>query len=265
MVDSPDAPWRHDVSGRRSSEASGAEPATARTEHDVRRPAPRVPRAEQLRAWISWFGYGRLIGSAVAMVTVCAGAYWLVRTPPPPTEALLPRADTTVTVTSIAGAVQGTSTTAPSSATAPDVVVVYVAGAVEVAGVYRLDADARVDEAIRLAGGPAADADLDVVNLAAIVLDGSRIYVPRVGESVRPELTPTGPVDTAANSQPVVVNVNVATAAELDELPGVGPATAAAIVTERERHGPFLSADDLDRVPGIGPAKLDALRDLVTT
>jgi competence protein ComEA len=59
--------------------------------------------------------------------------------------------------------------------------------------------------------------------------------------------------------------VNRATAGELDVLPGVGPATATAIVTERERNGPFLSVDDLERVPGIGPAKLDALRELVTT
>jgi competence protein ComEA len=61
------------------------------------------------------------------------------------------------------------------------------------------------------------------------------------------------------------IDVNVATADELEALPGVGPATATAIVTERERNGPFLDVDDLDRVPGIGPAKLDALRDLVVT
>jgi competence protein ComEA len=65
---------------------------------------------------------------------------------------------------------------------------------------------------------------------------------------------PSGPID-----------VNAATTDELESLPGVGPATAAAIVTERERNGPFLDVDDLDRVPGIGPAKLEALRGLVTT
>jgi competence protein ComEA len=61
------------------------------------------------------------------------------------------------------------------------------------------------------------------------------------------------------------IDVNRASAEELDVLPGVGPATAAAIVTERERNGPFLTVDDLERVPGIGPAKLEALRELVTT
>ncbi len=205
------------------------------------------------------------------MVIVCAGAYWLVRTPPPPTEALLPRVDTSVGGSSIPprtdpASGSGAAPSPPTPTTAP-IAVVHVAGAVQSAGVYRLDASARVDEAIRLAGGPTPDADMDVVNLAAVVVDGSRIYVPRVGEPVRPAVEPTGSTegDGGAAAEPAAVNVNVATAEELDQLPGVGPATAAAIVTERERNGPFLSADDLDRVPGIGPAKLDALRDLVTT
>jgi len=149
--------------------------------------------------------------------------------------------------------------------------VVHVAGAVVSGGVYRVDAGARVDDAIRLAGGPTPDADIDVMNLAAVVVDGSRIYVPRLGEPIPPEVVPAG--SSAAGSSPAgsstagpqVVDVNSATIDALDELPGVGPATAAAIVAERERNGPFVGVDDLDRVPGIGPAKLDALRDLVTT
>ncbi len=203
------------------------------------------------------------------MVVVCAGAYWLVRTPPPPTEALLPRADTTSSAPQVAptGDPASTSTSSPSvAATTPSTAVVHVAGAVASAGVYRVEAGARVDEAIRLAGGPTADADIDVVNLAAVVIDGSRIYVPHIGETIRPEVVPTGGGDVVVTTVAAgPVNVNVATVEELDQLPGVGPATAAAILTERERNGPFVSVDDLDRVPGIGPAKLDALRDLVTT
>jgi competence protein ComEA len=76
---------------------------------------------------------------------------------------------------------------------------------------------------------------------------------------------PTTPAGADAGAPPTPIDVNTATPAELDELPGVGPATAAAIVTERERSGPFATVDDLDRVPGIGPAKLEALRDLVVT
>ena len=251
MVDSPDG----------SRQPAGAPLSRSSDDADLRRPLPRGSRAEQVRAWISWFGFGRLIGSAIAMVVVCAGAYWLVRTPPPPTEALLPRVATTSTAPAIAPVASP-----PVTEVTPAVAVVHVAGAVGVPGVYRVDSGARVDDAIRLAGGPAPDADLDVVNLAAIVIDGSRIYVPHIGESIRPEVVPTGSVGgEAATAGPTIVDVNVATVEELDELPGVGPATAAAIVTERERNGPFVSVDDLDRVPGIGPAKLDALRDLVTT
>ena len=73
------------------------------------------------------------------------------------------------------------------------------------------------------------------------------------------------PDPAGADRAGLPIDVNAAGAAELELLPGVGPATATAIITERERNGPFLDVDDLDRVPGIGPAKLDALRDLVTT
>ena len=254
---------------------AGGIPSRSSDGTEVRRPSPRGSRAEQIRAWSNWFGLRRLIGSAIAMVIVCAGAYWLVRTPPPPTEALLPRAATTTSAPSIPTATDLVSippVVSPPVATSPPIAVVHVAGAVVSSGVYRVDAGARVDEAIRLAGGPTPDADIDVMNLAAIVVDGSRIYVPRVGEPIPPEVVPTGssPAGSSgagptSSAGPQVVDVNNATIDALDELPGVGPATAAAIVAERERNGPFVGVDDLDRVPGIGPAKLDALRDLVTT
>ena len=115
------------------------------------------------------------------------------------------------------------------------------------------------------ADGPLPDADPNSLNLAAPLSDGSRIYVPRVGEEVPPGVmaadAPTGSVAVATT----IVDVNEANAAALEELPGVGPATATAIVAERDRNGPFLSVDDLDRVPGIGPTKIEALRELVTT
>ncbi|MEY4174789.1 MAG: hypothetical protein RI900_1954, partial [Actinomycetota bacterium] len=96
----------------------------------------------------------------------------------------------------------------------------------------------------------------DAINLAARLLDGQRVYVPRVGEAVPPGAgpeAPSGPLD-----------LNSATEEQLDDLPGVGPATAAAIVAHRDSNGPFGSVDDLGEVRGIGPAKLDALRGLVT-
>jgi len=197
-----------------------------------------------------------LLAASVATVIVCAGAVWLVRTPPPATEASLPRA----TTTSIAMDTPPATAFIPG---APAVVLVHVAGAVIEPGVYELAGDARVRDAIVAAGGPTEIADWNALNLAAVVGDGVKVYVPSVGEQVPPSLTlPVSPV----GGQPAgPIDVNVASVAELESLPGVGPATAAAIVTERERNGPFLDVDDLDRVPGIGPAKLDALRGLVAT
>ena len=147
----------------------------------------------------------------------------------------------------------------------------HVAGAVNAGGVYRLDAGARVLDAVAAAGGMTTDADEDAVNLAAPVKDGERVYVPRIGQAVPVVVTGAGggsagsgeggSTDTTPSGP---VNVNSASADELDSLPGVGPATAAAIIAHRDQHGPFGSIEDLADVRGIGPSKLDALRGLVT-
>ncbi|NLA36256.1 MAG: hypothetical protein GX868_11325, partial [Actinobacteria bacterium] len=164
--------------------------------------------------------------------------------------------------------------------TAPSEVAVHVAGAVNLPGVVRLAAAGRVVDAVSAAGGPRPDADLDRVNLASPLYDGSRIYVPAIGESSTPTVVagagPAGSGEpsvgasgsgTATNpsgaSAAAPVNINTATAAELETLPGIGPATAAAIIAHRERSGPFASPQALDDVRGIGPAKVEALADLV--
>ena len=224
---------------------------------------PDVPAslAERARAWITWFGVSRLVASSVAVVVVCAGAYWLVRTPPPPTEASLAMAVATTTTTE-PGTGGGPSATTTPAGGSDSPVLVHVAGSVIAPGVYVLAPGARVRDAVVAAGGPSPDADANALNLAAVVVDGTRVYVPAVGEEVV-EVAPVGDGDGA---QPVgPIDVNRATVEQLETLPGVGPATATAIVTERERNGPFVNVDDLDRVPGIGPAKLAGLRDLVTT
>jgi competence protein ComEA len=225
----------------------------------VARPAPPQPVVDRLRAWLGWFGVARLVVSAISMVVVCLGAYWLVRVPTPPAEAVLPR----VASPQVPASTLVVPDVSIDARTADDVagdVVVHVAGAVVRPGIYQLLAGARVDDAVRRAGGPTVDADLDTLNLAAVAVDGTRIYVPVEGEAV--------PLDAEATSNDVVqsgpVDINRADAALLDTLPGVGPATAAAIVAERVRNGPFLGVEDLERVPGIGPAKLAGLRDLVT-
>ena len=161
---------------------------------------------------------------------------------PPPPVVQLPRADS--------------ATTAPGSGPSGEVLVVHAAGAVVRPGVYQVPAGSRVNDVVNAAGGPAADADVDQLDLAAKVGDGDRVYVPRHGESV--------PAATAAGgAAPGPIDLNRATVEQLDALPGVGPATAKAIVDWRTRHGRFRSVQDLLDVPGIGPSKLDRLKTLV--
>jgi len=225
------------------------------------RPDRASVRSDRVREWVEWFGVTRLVTSAIAVVVVCAGAWFLVRTPTPPSEASLPIAApsdrSTTSATLLAPQTVATNTTLP-----PGPFVVHVAGAVVSPGVYELEPASRVDEAIRRAGGATSSADPGQLNLASLLSDGDRIYVPEVGEVVPP---PVGPVGTSTEPGPrAPIDVNRADAGALDTLPGIGPATAAAIVTERDLNGPFASVEDLERVPGIGPAKLAALAGLVT-
>jgi len=221
---------------------------------DLPRPAPPRSIAEQLREWVVLFGAGRLVATAVAVVAVVLGGAWLLQGSPSRAEDQLPFAGRTTT--------SGVSTTVePSTTSTSSTVVVYVTGAVTVPGVYTLVAPARVTDAVAAARGATAVADLDVVNLAATLHDGERIYVPEVGELVPPVVSGDTVVDTSAPAGPV--DVNTATVDQLDVLPGVGPTTAAAIVAYRDQHGPFQTVDQLGEVRGIGPSKLDAIRGLV--
>ncbi len=156
---------------------------------------------------------------------------------------------------------QGTPPTAAggeaiTAAPAPGRFVVYVTGAVHRPGVYHLRAGARVEEAVRRAGGRTAAADAGAVNLAAKVADGQQIVVPERAPAVA---AGDGAVSTGSSPR-APVSLNGATLDQLDELDGVGPATAAKIVAWREANGGFASVDDLGQVAGIGPKKLEALR-----
>jgi competence protein ComEA len=141
--------------------------------------------------------------------------------------------------------------------------VVQVAGAVRRPGVYRLRADRRVDDAVRGAGGPTAKADLAGVNLAAKVSDGQQVIVPAAGaaDGAGTTAAPAGAAGGARAAPGQKLNLNMATPEQLDQLDGVGPATAQKIVAYRQAHGGFRSVTELDQVPGIGEKKLAALKD----
>lgn len=151
-----------------------------------------------------------------------------------------------------------------ATAEAKGAIVVDVAGAVASPGVVELKDGARVADALGAAGGLAEDADLTSVNRAARLTDGQRVYVPRVGEQVAPVegdgsagAAGEGTQSTATGQ---AVNINTAGLAELDALPGVGPATAQAIIDDREANGPFTAPEDLMRVSGIGEKKFEKLK-----
>jgi competence protein ComEA len=143
-------------------------------------------------------------------------------------------------------------------------VTVHVAGAVAKPGVYDLDANARVIDAVEAAGGGAADADLNRLNLAAKVADGQRVHVQRVGEAAAPAPAAPGGAGGGSADPSALVNINSATPAELETLPGIGPTLAEAIIAERERRGGFRSVNELRDVRGIGEKRFADLKDKVT-
>lgn len=168
----------------------------------------------------------------------------------------------------------GSPTVDPTTTTAT--VVIHVVGAVRRAGVVSLPADARVEDAIAAVGGAGPRADLARLNLAAHLVDGVRIEVPRRGRPLQPAVAdPAATLPGAAGvggaagsgavpSPEAPLSLNAASAAQLELLPGIGPSLAAAIVEERDRLGGFSSVDDLKRVRGIGEQRFADLRELVT-
>ena len=147
------------------------------------------------------------------------------------------------------------STPAPATPQG-SVLFVHVAGAVAKPGLYRFPDGMRVADAIEAAGGPAAKADLDAINLADLLTDGLKIEVPVRGKA--------GALTPAPSESPGPVNLNTADQIALEAVPGVGPVTATAILQHRTEIGSFESVEQLLDVTGIGPATLEALRPYVT-
>lgn len=160
----------------------------------------------------------------------------------------------------------GENPTATTGAT----VAVHVAGAVARPGLYHLPAGSRVADAVGRAGGKVPGADLDRLNLAARLVDGQKVFVSRRGEPPPVDSgglgadTSGGGASEAAGRVPAEpIDLNTADLAALDSLPGIGPATARAILEERTRRGGFRSTRDLLRVPGIGEGRFARLKDRV--
>lgn len=159
---------------------------------------------------------------------------------------------------------------APEPHDGAQLLTIHVAGAVKNPGIVRVPSGARVFDAISAAGGADAGAQLDSLNLAALVEDSAKIHVPRMGEAAPSQLvgpvgsTPTAGSTGAGTSAGGKVNLNTATVEELDTLPKVGPILAKRIVEWRQQHGPFASVEDLDAVDGVGPKMMESLLPLVT-
>lgn len=254
----------------------------------ARRPSPVQPWMDRVAEWrerissVQWPALSvRRVLVSVAVIGLAAVVGWRLtaRNPAVPVERQLPRAVAPAASSgaspsgpgsgqSTAGA-SGAGVTGASGASSPGgTVVVHVAGAVAQPGLRTVPAPARVADAVAAAGGPSPDADLDRLNLAAPIADGQRIYVLRRGEATEPPAAGGGPAgggpSGASGASAGPVNLNTATAEQLDTLPGVGPATAQSIITYRQQHGGFRRVDDLLDVRGIGDARMEQLRPLVT-
>ena len=168
-----------------------------------------------------------VVSLAMAAVVAAGGLLLVLRRPPPPVRFVEPPL--------------------------PTEVVVQVDGEVIQPGLYRVTRGARVEDVIQAAGGLTVEADLSAVNRARIVRDGDRVIIPR-----------REPASPAAGSPARVIDLNTATAADLQTLPGIGPVLAGRIIAYRTRHGPFQRLEDLLEVEGIGPRLLQRLQSAMT-
>jgi competence protein ComEA len=209
--------------------------------------------SESVRDRLASLSRGELLALvAVVTVTVGGAALWYSRSLPRPVEVQA-----------------GVALAAPTGATAavseaPGIVLVDVAGWVRRPGVYEFEDGARIVDAVNAAGGARRGAMLVSLNLAAPLVDGSQIYVPKRGEEASVPAPGAAAPGAAPGGTTTLINVNTATATELEALPGIGPVLSGSIVDYRTQNGPFTSVDQLDEVSGIGPVTLEKLRPLVT-
>lgn len=204
---------------------------------------------ESLKERLSALSRAELAGLLVVIAVTLGGAgLWYFRSLPRPVQ---------VRASERPAAVSTPAAASPEAAR----ILVDVAGWVRKPGVYEFDEGDRIIDAIEAAGGARSGAALDSLNLAAPLVDGTQVLVPR-------EATGGGgaapPGVAAPPGAPGLINVNTASATELEALPGIGEVIAQRIVDYRTQNGPFASVDQLDDVSGIGEAILAEIRDLVS-
>lgn len=186
-----------------------------------------------------------MAGALIAAIVLGGVTLWWRRPAPPPVAIYAPPTPAVPT---------------PQPTATPASVVIFISGAVQEAGVYELPEGARIVDALARAGGFALDANVNTINQAAPLHDGDQVFVPTLVEEPAAPTPGVSSSAPAASSAGGLINVNSAGPAELEQLPGIGPSLAQAIIDNR----PYGLVDELDRVPGIGPATLEKLRPYVT-
>jgi competence protein ComEA len=203
-----------------------------------------------MRDWVER-NRGFVLVTLINLALVGGLFFWLQRPGPSPVEIIPP---------------EPTPSPASTPTSTPSPLRVYVTGAVLHPDVYRLPPGSIVKDAIQAAGGATGDADLASINLAQELHDQERLYVPSIGEAdAPPPVTggePTPPSGTGAPSDKI--DINTATAGELETLPGIGPVLAESIIQYRDASGPFKSIEDITLVSGIGDRTYDKLKDRIT-
>jgi competence protein ComEA len=267
-VDGPAADARAVVGARSGRHARARVPLAGRF---VGRALDSLPPTMHGRVGIS--AYHVTVAALLLAAAMLAATWMLLRAEPQPLPAHaslhLPAGPQRVTVRSPASSVAPVVIPGEGvpSAAATGEVVVHVAGRVRHPGVVELPAGSRVVDAIEAAGGARSGAHLGVLNLARLLVDGEQIAVGVRGAAAAPATlggTTAAVVPGASGAPTALVNLNTASQAELEELPGVGPVTATSIIEWRTENGGFSTVDELVEVSGIGEVTLAELRDLVT-
>lgn len=148
-------------------------------------------------------------------------------------------------------------------------IVIHITGAICNEGIYELEENSRIADAVKMAGGLKEDADLKQINLAYVLEDGIKINIPSKNESTNEDSNNTESyitkenLNSSNNAKTLKVNINNATQTELETLPGIGPSTALKIINYRKEKGKFNKIEDIKNVNGIGESKFNKIKGFI--